>query len=995
MAEDRHSGHSSTNFGNKALRLFDNGYLPIPIVRDQKRPAVNRWSAIPIDLAQVERWAVDFPDCGVGLRTGGLVGIDIDILDPDIAYQMGALVEARLGATLMRVGLWPKRLYLYRTEQPFRKMAIDKVEVLGLGQQFVAFGIHPATKQPFRWPADDSPLDFPLGDLPLVSEAACASLLGELASLVPLHHAPKPRHAAPPGTSEFHHPIRDDSGIVVDGRDGWLSSLAYHAVQDAIDAAAPLDAEDIADRVWQRFTATTDIARTKQDGRRAYGFQDALRKVQDKLALLKAGRLPPRASMAAEPIEVDPGLPVAEARKKLGDAIGAFCGQVEAWLKTDRDTPAPRVGLRATVGLGKTAVSREHLLQAQARLRADGLPHRILIFTPSLALADESAANWMGDDLRVAVHRGYEAKVPGMDVGMCRDIAMVRMAIASGQSVFPNACLLRGGSRCHNFGACNKQQNLTDVSHADVVLAAYDSLFTGLSVKADDVAFIVIDEGCWERAIRDESMDIAAICKLTAVDETRMADAAEEEKAWQELFSLRRAVVAALQANGTGVLSRQVLVDAGLSVEDCLKAEQLENLLRADPGLTPGLAQGARRRAEELSRDANLSVRRAFLFTALAQLLQGLAEQNGRVEILQPDAATGAQSVRTTGLYLIDEHLRTLPILHLDATLRTELAATVLPDLDVSEITAAMPYLHLTAVQGSFAKTTLVADPTADPVENRRRSNRLKECVDYVRWHARRVAPGRTLVVTHKAIETAFEAIPGVATGHFKAIAGLDVFKDVALLIVIGRPLPPDRDIAQLTGAYLGHVPVGGYKQSRRGLLMRDGSRRGFAVRQHEDPRAEQIRAAICDDEILQAIGRGRGVNRTADNPLEVQVLADVALPLVHDKLTPWDLICPDVFQRMLLAGIAVDSPVDAATLQPQLFGSADMAESLFRRSGFNRQNSISNIYREMTVKSARYRRAGKGRSWQRVWWIDGSSADARAGLIKGLGPIEGWDTPE
>lgn len=67
------------------------------------------------------------------------------------------------------------------------------------------------------------------------------------------------------------------------------------------------------------------------------------------------------------------------------------------------------------------------------------------------------------------------------------------------------------------------------------------------------------------------------------------------------------------------------------------------------------------------------------------------------------------------------------------------------------------------------------------------------------------------------------------------------------------------------------------------------------------------------------------------------------------------------------------------------------MAESVFGRGGYNRQNPIKNEYREMTVKSARYRRGGKGRSWQRVWWIDGGDGDARHDLEAVLGAMDGW----
>ena len=214
---------------------------------------------------------------------------------------------------------------------------------------------------------------------------------------------------------------------------------------------------------------------------------------------------------------------------------------------------------------------------------------------------------------------------------------------------------------------------------------------------------------------------------------------------------------------------------------------------------------------------------------------------------------------------------------------------------------------------------------------------------------------------------------------HFNAVAGLDCYKDVSLLISIGRPLPPSQDLEALTGAYFDHIPQGRYRRDLAGLRMQSGQPRGLAVLRHEDDRAETLRSAICDDELIQVVGRGRGVNRTAANPLEVHVLADVALPLTCDRLTTWDVERPDIFQQMLLNGLAVDSPADAAVLHPGLFGNANEAKLAFSRSVFKGQNPIDTSYREMTLKSAAYRRAGRGRGWQRAWWIAGTAEAAQA----------------
>jgi hypothetical protein len=978
-------------YAEVALKLLDNGYEPLPLYRGQKSPRPTGWTTAIIDEAQVRRWIAEFPDAGVGIRTGDVVGIDIDVLDPDIAHQMGQIVEAKTGATLMRVGLWPKRLYLVRTAKPFAKKSIRKLEILGKGQQFVTFGIHPKTKLPYYW-IGDTPLDVPASELPLVDEASCIALLSELVVLLPPIGAEQRKSKSGSRSGDASGPTRDVDGLVVDGRDGWLSTTAFHVVHDAIDAGHPLDAEELAVRVWQRFCGSTDLSRPKKDGSAFYDLRDALRKVRDKLSLHATGHLPHRASRDAEPVQVDPGLSLDDARTTLSTTIAEFCSATERWLASDRSDAAPRYGIRATVGLGKSAVSREQLLALQARLRSAKLQHRILVFVQSLALADEAKVGWAAEGVKVAVHRGYEALVPGLGLPMCRDLDMVRIAFASGLSVFPNACMRRGGARCHNFENCSKQANLRDVESADIVLAAYDSLFTGLSIDTEKFAVVVIDEGCWERAKREFRIGIADITAIDAVDDPRMDDPDEEARAWADLFLLRNRMAEALKANGPRVVSKQSLVAAGLTVADCARATALEIQLRVDPGLRPGLPQGARRKAMERSRDANRSVRREALFQAMARLLQGGEDQDGRIRLLPGEPGHVASSVLVTGLHKVVDDLAHLPILHLDATLRPELVETVLPGLAVTDITAEAPHMTMTAICGSFGKSTVVEDPKASAAENQRRRNRLNECVDYVRWQAARVAPGRVLVVTYKQIEAAFAGIPGVETGHFKAIAGLDIYKDIALLIVIGRPLPGDDEIGQMTSSYLGHVPVGGYRQVRKGLLMRDGSRRAISVIEHEDLKAELLRAAVCDDEIIQAIGRGRGVNRTEADPLKVQVLADVALPVEYDRVVSWDSCMPDVFQQVLLAGVAVESPADAAALHPGLFRGEKQAQKAFERAGFKRQIPIDNPYREMSLKSAVYRRGGRGRSWQTAWWGSGTKEEVRLRLEQTLGVLEGWE---
>lgn len=122
--------------------------------------------------------------------------------------------------------------------------------------------------------------------------------------------------------------------------------------------------------------------------------------------------------------------------------------------------------------------------------------------------------------------------------------------------------------------------------------------------------------------------------------------------------------------------------------------------------------------------------------------------------------------------------------------------------------------------------------------------------------------------------------------------------------------------------------------------------------------------------------------------------MADVVLPVAYGSVTSWDTVCPDIVQRMSIGGLAVDSAADAAKLHPDLFSSVAAAESAARRAAFNRQNPIGDMYRGMTVKSACYRLGGRGRGWQRAFWIAGSADDARHRLEAAIGPVAEW-TPD
>lgn len=157
-------------------RIIDAGYDICFIRPGEKRPFGSDWEAKkhgPKRLASaIEAGRGGY---GIGIKTKHTPMVDIDCYDEDLVEHMIAFTEKTVGQRgLLRVGLAPKTGIVFRADEPFpktqSKVFIDdegravKLEVLGDGQQFVAFHVHPETGKPYKW-LDGSPLDTPHDEL--------------------------------------------------------------------------------------------------------------------------------------------------------------------------------------------------------------------------------------------------------------------------------------------------------------------------------------------------------------------------------------------------------------------------------------------------------------------------------------------------------------------------------------------------------------------------------------------------------------------------------------------------------------------------------------------------------------------------------------------------------------------------------------------------------------------------------------------------------------
>jgi hypothetical protein len=216
-------------------QLLKNGYRIVPIRPGQKAPGISGWQNSRADDTTIDQWLAQMPAAGVGVVAEDTPAIDIDCRDKDVSYKLIKWVETNIGKAPIRIGNKPKALMVFRADEPFGKIRSHEyedcignrhaVEVLGKGQQFVAFAIHPDTKKPYDWPRR-SILDTPHDELPVLTREMAQEFVAYFESIVPADW-----ELARKGVSVTHGEdddlltLRPKLGAGVDALAGWLDSI--------------------------------------------------------------------------------------------------------------------------------------------------------------------------------------------------------------------------------------------------------------------------------------------------------------------------------------------------------------------------------------------------------------------------------------------------------------------------------------------------------------------------------------------------------------------------------------------------------------------------------------------------------------------------------------------------------------------------------------------------------------------------------------------------
>ena len=610
--------------------------------------------------------------------------------------------------------------------------------------------------------------------------------------------------------------------------------------------------------------------------------------------------------------------------------------------------PPPHHGVKATLGLGKSHVAAETAATYIVSARAQRVASGILWTAPTLELADQTAKMLRSHGLDVGVFRGRTA--PNPDAAdpagrMCLDLKAVELAQEAGANVAETVCGPERGEdheRCAFFASCPYQRNNRRLREVDVVVAAHNSLLQSLPAQVEKhIALTVIDEAFWQQGLDTSQVNIGDLTGDLALGPVRDDEGEPDHFLTDRLRSTMHAIERALEHHEDGVpISRDALTEQGLTSTRCREAAREQWRRRILLQMHPRMPIEERREAAHAARTNTRIPGMARLLKIVADLLDGKENAAGRLELRTVERGSGL--VRR----VLVHHLRGLtadrlerPILHVDGTMPLAAVQQYLPNLTVTaDIRVAAPHMKVVQIlstrdsRGGFGKHSVIPHESLGEEELDRRQGRIAQMRDM--FGLRRRTLGSGVVMTYAALEPEFHGIEGVATGHFNALSGLNSHESAAFAAVIGRPMPNPRATAEIVKQLFGRwVEPVEPAEVPAGLMMADGSRRTILTRRFENPHMDAVRRAIADDNVVQAIGRVRGIRRTAASPVTVFLLSDVVTPYPLKAVTDWPSLALSPVERMAARGVILDSPVDAARAYPDLFATPKAAEHAIRRA--------------------------------------------------------------
>ena len=1008
------------------------GYEAIPILPHDcghksagKAPAIRDWQNgfDPENFRLIWRLNGGVNDCGIGILTRNTPALDIDVRHPVAAAELQKLAYDMFPNAPERVGMAPKRLFLFRTDEPFTKLKTREyligddnkphhVEILGDGQQFVAFGIHPGTGRPYHW-IDDSPLDIEAEALPEITKARAFDFIAASEQILSRYGKIYGSTFASDGEGRVSpHGLRGDRKLVEsaiaaipnddvdyyswvkigysikgalgeDGLDlffGWSAmstkhddketesfwknakphstgagSIYYIAGQHGWKRpAGPGKPTAALPEFYQR--PSGDRENTLELQRQAItGFLDRAVTRFDCLRDAAIQRSEAHATIATDMGVTEFSDPDELARFTAAKARASRRINVETARRYGFDRlpkDAPKELFTGGQGTGKTRTA----LEALARQATDAV-------TVYLAPTREKAAEAKRDYDRAKpsrpsiLIRGRSAEVSD-DETMCRRARVVEKAAKMGVKVGKEIC-----PTCPFNKSCaylKQAKQIEEYREAGGFVAFAASAYVYLPSPVEKADIVIVDE--------DVTMKAAQVKHFAPERLTDPGIWRDENPAiTAELLVDARSIRDALTKHPGNEL-------AELGVDSDRLAEMIRHLHESQP-LVPNVTGSMsdseiERQVDEIeNREAGKVLR--FLSTLRRELRTGrkgaiAATFDPARRVMVDGEPEEHPRLVVHSLRKPDRWMSGASLLMLDGTGSRDLAARIFGEDLIERRFAVERRMTVNQVAGkSFSKSSLLGTGKSGAAisdKGLREAERLRgEIGDFVGK-----LPGKVFVASTKAVEDAMPV--KTMQGHFGDLRGKNAFEDCSTAVVVGREQPSPAAVEEIARCFAMDrieplMTVEQFIPCTRRRRMRDPEAVEVeTVEVHPDPLAQSILEQIREAEVAQALDRVRGVF----NERSAWVLNRLVLDVTVDTVQSWKAArngwrggsrWTEAQERGRELGVMPLSPAELSRLWPDLWATKKAAErELQKADGVNTPNANRDLISEKgTFSPARY----------------------------------------
>ncbi len=1015
-----------------------------------KAPLISGWQfacARRFDLSQLHNAVLLHTDRlgGLGIAGGfcGAFGVDVDIDDEALAHQVHGLAARVLGVGgLVRYGRRPRRMLVFRTEGgialPSKSVAFGsghKVELIGAGKQFVAFGVHPKTLAPYEWEGDRGPHNVAVAEIPAVDPsmvdeffAQLGEILGAPTSATTTDRAGTAKVWTPAPIGSSGEVLDDLNARAYDARESWVFGLGLNYVRRSGSSFT-------AQATWRSGENQTSLKigrRSVYDFGEGRGytpiglvrvalgvsFADALQwldeRVGDGSALGEWRRrlaVEHTDEVAAEDEErpfifaapkFKPRLaaPANKVRRDLAVAVHRAVATAEAFHATPKAV-APRLGVRGREGLGKSRALRDALA---AMPPAAGFID--LVIVPTLKLAHE-AAGLMGGAAVVVGRTGVDAA----GVAVCDRRVLVAKVSGAGGSA---AQLCRSTDRDGNPIVCPFYKTCLYREQAARLAPDVKTIFVPMPALVADLPIL--------REILDKR---GAKVRLVAVDESFASTLVESRSAYVADVAARRSVRGYENAEGgwtpsdqaTGDLWRVTAAVAAVAASTAeaiamrspgyRTAEPISRSALVAAGLDIVNTEAGRRAASELVRqiewriaaagDANTDALIADLKAARAckdvadAVAAALAKNHENLVGLTANVDSEGRSVISIANRLeLSSIVQSAPILFLDAGLLPEpQMRAIFPGyieiFDADTIDGpGVTRLHIAGAQASKRSLSGTSG-------TRGRIRSALRLLDVLTGSSSSVVSAPKVAV-RRDVDSIVPAGWNALT--FGSVRGIDVHNGAELVAAIGTSTPAPRDVEQLAAVLLDrpveHIAHDQWFDADVHVLEAlDGSTIDLRTPRHPDPGVDAVLRTVTSEQ-RQAAARGRPADIGPDQRQLIVTCGDGS----------FDGPLPDVvvgLQNLQLGrfevGLDVGVLVESATVAGRLYGWTEEEVAAERRHPAEGL-ALIRVGAELAPKpsnrtlegqganspgwfAVQIQTPGRGRTTSRAWVFAPSPADA------------------